>query len=97
MIKSGVSVQYRVNILLSQTRVQQRLFVRLVVWVTMELVSGDISSSEVQSSTESVSDTYCRGTIGRVCGHKNETPSCPVIHINFELKYHGGDAVLGIS
>jgi len=90
-IRNGV--QYSVNLLLSnQSRVQQRLFVRLVDCVTKELVMYDTSSSKVQSSElQRVLVTHkaicSRCMEGRVCGHKNETPSCPVIQNNYELKF----------
>ena len=90
-IRNGV--QYSVTLLLSnQTRVQQRLFVRLVDCVTKELVRYDTSSSKVQSSElQRVLVTHkaicSRCMEGRVCGHKNETPSCLVIHNIYELKF----------
>jgi len=90
-IRNGV--KYSVNFLQGdQTRVQQMLFVRLVDCVTKELVRYDGTSSKLQSSElQRVLVTHraicSRCMEGRVCGHKNETPTNPVINNNYELKF----------
>ena len=89
-VRNGV--QYSVNILLDdQTRVQQRLFVRLVDCTTKELVRYD-SNSKIQSpELQRVLVTHraicSRCMEGKVCGHKNETPTDPIINNNYELKF----------
>jgi len=89
-VRNGV--QYSVNLLLDdQTRVQQKLFVRLVDSTTKELVRYD-SNSKIQSpELQRVLVTHraicSRCMEGKVCGNKNETPANPVINNNYELKF----------
>ena len=90
-VRNGV--QYSVNLVLSDmTRVQQRLFVRLVDSITKELVTFDSTSRNVQSQEmQRVLVTHravcSRCMEGRVCGNKNDTPTNPVISDNYDISF----------
>jgi len=89
--KNGV--QYSLCLQMSdQIRVKQRLLVRLVDSVTKELVRYDTNSRNTQSSDlQRVLVTHraicSRCSEGKVCGHKNETPSNPIIINDSQLKF----------
>jgi len=91
VVRNGV--QYSVNLLLSdQTRVQQRLFIRLVDSITKELISYDTISRNIQpSELQRVLVTHrancSRCAEDKICGNKNETPTSPVISNTNELQF----------
>eukprot|EP00092_Neocalanus_flemingeri_P008456 GFUD01009113.1.p1 GENE.GFUD01009113.1~~GFUD01009113.1.p1 ORF type:complete len:434 (-),score=116.96 GFUD01009113.1:49-1350(-) len=86
-------VQYSVNLLLAdRSRVQQRLFVRLVDSASKELVRYENTSRSIQSPELSRVLVTHRAICSRcaedkICGNKGETPTSPVISNTYELKF----------
>jgi len=91
--ESKNGVKYSINsILPDQTRVQQKLLVRLVESETKVLVRYDTNSRKVESpEMQRVLVTHkaiCSRCIeDKTCGHKMETPSNPIITSPGQLKF----------
>ena len=91
--ESKNGVKYSVNsILPDQTRVQQRLLVRLVDSETKVLVKYDTNSRKIEPiEMQRVLVTHkaiCSRCIeDKTCGHKMETPSNPIITSTGQLKF----------